>query len=496
MDTEPLRPKYHYTPQRNFMNDPCGLTYVNGRFLMFHQFNPFGNAWGHIGWKQAVSPNLVDWTHLPVALAEEDGIMVFSGSAVVDTDNTSGFGTAENPPVVAIYTGHRTEDGMESPCLAYSQDEGLNWHRYEGNPVLPWEKDFRDPKVFRHEESGQWIMLVSKAMEKFVRIYRSEDLRTWHVLSEFGPAGAPAERITNWECPDLFRLPIEGSPGEHRWVLHVGVGDGHPGGGSGGQYLVGNFTGTHFVNDNPSDTVLWSDYGKDNYAAVSWSGITGPQGEVHWVGWMSNWRYAQQVPTYPWRNGLTLPRMLSLRPTAEGLRLVQRPIPHLAALRVEPGFYTSIVLIDNEPVVLQGAAGIALEIEAEFEVGTARECGLAVRMGADERTLIGIDTMTKQVFVDRTHSGRVCSEHFPGRHSAPMGEIDQRIRMHIFVDTASVEVFANEGLTVLTELIFPNPDSTSIAAYSQGGEARVTLKLWNLNPASMSYCDAEATDVE
>jgi fructan beta-fructosidase len=375
----------------------------------------------------------------------------------------------------------------------------MTWHKFAGNPVLPWESDFRDPRVFWHEETRKWIMLVAKAVQKIVRIYQSHDLHSWHLLSTFGPEGAPAESIPNWECPDLLRLPIEieGMPGQYRWVLHVSVGDGHPGGGSGSQYFVGDFTGTEFVNDNPGDTVLWADYGKDNYAAVSWSGVRGPSGEAYWAGWMSNWRYAEKVPTHPWRNGLTLPRLLSLRPTAEGLRLVQRPLPYLATLRAELRSHAPLTLTPAEPVIIEVQAAIALEIQAEFEVGTATECGLAVRVGANEQTLIGIDTIQRQIFVDRTESGTICSEHFPGRHAAPAGDIEGRVRLHLFVDAGSVEVFANEGLAVLTELIFPHPESRALLAYAVGGDARlVSLNIWNLNPAIMSDCDTEATDGE
>ena len=477
------------------MNDPNGLVFLDGQFLLFHQFNPSGNVWGHISWKQAVSSDLVNWTHLPVALAEEDGIMAFSGSAVVDRENTSKLGEAGISPLVAIYTGHRVEDKMESPCLAYSHDGGRRWNQFAGNPVLPWEKDFRDPKVFWHEVTRQWIMLMVKAAEKIVQIYGSHNLRTWNLLSDFGPEGAAAASIANWECPDLFRLPIEGTSGQYRWVLHIGVGDGHPNGGSGGQYFVGDFNGTHFRNDNAHDTVLWSDYGKDNYAALSWAGVAGPLGEAYWVGWMCNWQYANKVPTHPWRNGLTLPRLLSLRPTTEGLRLVQKPLPQLTTLRSQMRSYESLPLPASEHIMLESTAGVALEIEAEFELGTATECGLAVRVGADEQTLIGIDTVKQQIFVDRTQSGlgAVFSEHFPGRHSAPTGDMGGRVHLHIFVDAGSVEVFANDGVTVLTELIFPHPESQSLCAYAYGGDASlVSLNIWNLTPATMTYCDTEA----
>jgi len=283
---EAFRPRYHYTPIRNFMNDPNGLVYHAGEYHAFHQYNPEGNRWGRMSWNHAVSPDLVHWEHLGVALKEEDGIMIFSGSAVVDERNTSGFGAPGKPAMVAIYTGHRVADEMQSQCIAYSTDRGRTWTKYAGNPVIGWEKDFRDPKVFWHEPTRKWVMAAVKADQRVVRLYGSPNLRDWTLLSTFGPAGVPVTQKPNWECPDLFPLPIEGEKGARKWVLHVGMGDGHIAGGSGGEYFIGEFDGTTFRNDNPPETVLWADYGKDNYAAISYEGIAGPNGERYWIGWM------------------------------------------------------------------------------------------------------------------------------------------------------------------------------------------------------------------
>ena len=497
--TESIRPKYHYTPRRNFMNDPNGLVFFDGRFLMFHQYHPEGNEWGHVSWKQAESADLVNWTHLPVAIAEEDGVMAFSGSAFADESNSGGFGKDASPVLVAMYTGHRSADEMESPCLAYSLDQGTTWSKYKENPVLPWEKDFRDPKVFRHEGTARWIMVIVKASEKRAVFFSSLNLKDWELLSSFGPEGAAADSIANWECPDIFPLPIEGSPGQFRWVLHIGVGEGHPNGGSGGQYFVGEFDGKRFINDNPCDLTLWSDYGKDNYAAISWSGAEGPLNEKYWVGWMSNWQYAEKVPTSPWRNGLTLPRLLSLRRTEKGLRLIQRPIPALKTLRSSPTVHTSITIPDSEFVDLEMNAGVALEIEAEFDAGDATEFGLAVRVGENERTFIGVDRTKGEIYVDRSRSGEGVSfsKSFLGRHSAPATNLSGKVRLHVFVDSGSVEVFAMDGEVVLTELIFPKPESGGLCAYSIGGQAVLTrLAMWKLKSAKATYCENEETDGE
>ncbi len=483
---ERYRPLYHYTPLRNFMNDPNGLVYYKGEYHLFHQYNPFGNSWGHMSWNHAVSRDLVHWEHLPVAIQEADGVMIFSGSAVADTHNTSGFGTKSNPPLVAIYTGHRPADEMQSQCLAYSTDKGRHWTKYAQNPVIGWEKDFRDPKVFWHAPTHKWIMVATKAAEKKLRFYGSADLKQWNLLSEFQSAGVPKDKKANWECPDLFPLPIEGEPGQHKWVLHAGMGGGHVAGGSGGEYFIGEFDGTAFHNDNPPDKILWADWGKDNYAAVSWDGKTGRNGERYWIGWMSNWQYANDVPTSPWRNALTIPRALKLRRYPDGLRMVQEPIPQLKTLRGERLVLQNLgnLLIDaSHPLTLSPSdCGTAMEITVELERDTASEFGVVVREKGEERTVVGYDTTKSQLFVDRTHSGRSdFHPEFAGRHSAPLQVNKKRIKLHIFVDTSSVEVFGNDGETVISDLIFPKPESQGVSLYAKGGAVRlVKWESWKL----------------
>lgn len=483
------RPAYHYTPARNFMNDPNGLVWAHGRFHLFHQYNPFGDVWGHMAWNHATSPDLVHWTEEGVALWEEDGVAIFSGSAVWDRRDTSGLGAPGQPPLVAVTTGHRNADHHEAPCLAVSVDRGRTWTKFPGNPVLDWEPDFRDPKVFWHAPTRRWVMAIVKAAERRLRLYTSPNLRDWTLASTFGPEGVPADRIPNWECPDLFELPVDGEPGATRWVLHVGMGHGHPAGGSGGQYFVGTFDGVRFVNDNPPETVLWADHGADDYAAVSWDGRTGARGERFWIGWMSDWRYANAVPTHPWRNGTTLPRRLSLRRFPEGLRLVARPVPALRALRGPlrrrgPRLLPAGATVDLGPEM----AGDALEIRAVFAMGDADAAGLSVRRGpGGEETRIGIDARRGTLFVDRTRSGR-CDFHpgFAARHDAPLRVgPDGVATLHLFVDRASVEVFADDGASVLTDLIFPSPESRGVALFAEGGAARLrSLRLWPLRPAS------------
>ncbi len=242
---EPFRPAFHFTPERNWINDPNGMVWHDGEYHLFYQYNPFGEKWGHMSWGHAVSRDLVSWEHLPVALPEKDGIMIFSGSAVVDWKNTSGFGTGSKPPMVAIYTGHR--QGHQEQRISFSNDRGRTWSQYSGNPVLDFGKaDFRDPKVFWHEAKSRWVMAVSLPTEKKISFYGSADLKKWEHLSNFGPAGALSGI---WECPDFFELPVENAAGLRKWVLLLNMNPGAPAGGSGCQYFVGDFDGTTFTLD-------------------------------------------------------------------------------------------------------------------------------------------------------------------------------------------------------------------------------------------------------
>lgn len=277
--TEYWRPGYHFTPERNWMNDPNGLVWLEDEFHLFYQHNPFGDRWGHMSWGHAVSPDLVHWTHLPVALPEQPRYMIFSGSAVVDRHHTSGFGRDGVTPLVAIFTAHFTDRPRQAQYIAWSPDRGRTWHLYEGNPVLDiGEADFRDPKVFWHAPSGRWIMVVAWPHRRQVRFYASPNLRDWTHLSDFGPAGC-VEGV--WECPDLFELPVEGWSGQSRWVLVVSVSGGAPNGGSGCQYFVGHFDGMRFVLDEshpkpeaeivPAGRLL-ADFEGEDYAGWTVSG--------------------------------------------------------------------------------------------------------------------------------------------------------------------------------------------------------------------------------
>lgn len=480
---EPYRPQFHFSPAVNWTNDPNGLVYHDGEWHLFYQFNPFGDLWGHMSWGHAVSEDLFRWKHLDVAIPEDGDVMAFSGSAVVDRLNTTGFGRGGEAPIVAIYTSRTEADQTQS--IAYSLDRGRTWTQYGGNPVLDAEDPgFRDPKVFWHEPTRHWVMAVVLANQRKVSLYRSPDLKTWAHLSDFGPEGA--HPVSNWECPDLFELPVEGEPGETRWILQVDSGMGHPWLGSGCQYFVGSFDGTRFTNENPPETALWLDWGRDFYAAQSYSDVPADDGRRIVIGWISNWMYARDKPTSPWRGAQSLPRELRLRRFPEGLRLVQLPVREIESLR-ETRFSLSRAGITetNERIADAGFQGEKLDILAVIEPGSAQEVGLRVLQGKEEETLVGYTASPAEVYVDRRKSGDVdFHATFPGRHSARLREEDGRIEMRIIVDRSVVEVFAGGGRVAITDRVFPHPDSTGLSLYSLGGEAHVDeLEVWKLRSA-------------
>jgi fructan beta-fructosidase len=476
---DPWRPLYHFTPPRNFMNDPNGLVHLDGEYHLFYQHNPEGDTWGHMSWGHAVSPDMLRWKDLPVALREEGGIMIFSGSAVHDQRNTSGL--CEGRPetcLIAVYTGHGRD--RQTQNLAVSVDSGRTWRKHAGNPVLDiGAADFRDPKVFWHEPARRWVMVVALSDQRKVRFYASPDLRRWQALSDFGPAGS-VDGV--WECPDLFELPVEGQA-RTRWVRDVDVDRGAPAGGTGGQYFVGEFDGRRFVDGAPASAPpRWVDHGRDFYASQSFSDLPDGDRRRIWVGWLSNWEYAKVEPTPPWRGMQSVPREVRLVAGGDDVVLTQRPIREIETLRGEP--------LDVETGEVAGrrvlpVTGDALDIEAALRPGTARALGLAVRMGEGEETLVGYDVATSRLFVDRTRSGRSdFHPAFAGRHSGPLALEQGLLRLRVLVDRSSVEVFGGDGRTVISDRIFPRPTSRGVALFAEGGTAElVSLRIWPLGPA-------------
>ena len=469
---EPLRPRIHFTPARYFMNDPNGLVFYKGEYHLFYQHNPLGETWGHMSWGHAVSRDMLHWQHLPVALHEEDGVMIFSGSAVVDAHNSSGLcqqNAADASCLVAIYTGHGL--GKQTQNLAFSHDHGRSWAKYRGNPVLDLGlKEFRDPKVFWHEPSRRWILLAVLADQHKVRIFGSRDLIRWDTLSDFGPAGATGGA---WECPDLFELPV-GSSTDKRWVLVININPGGLAGGSGTQYFVGTFDGTRFSNENPADLTLWADYGKDFYASQSFSDIPPDDGRRIWIGWISNWLYANQEPTVRWRGAQSIPRRLSLGRFADGLRLVQQPVTELTKLRV------------GKSVRFGGQTTLPPSSDLEVVLTRGEEQrGLRFFNATGEEVIVGVSGTAPEVFVDRRRSSAAPSFHpeYPGRHSGPVRGNAGTISLRVLFDRSVVEVFAGEGDAVITDRVYPSHPLDRVELLPGSRTSGGTAVLWELQRA-------------
>ncbi len=323
-------------------------------------------------------------------------------------------------------------------------------------------------------------MVVALAKERKIRFYGSRDLRKWEFFSDFGPAVA-TEGV--WECPDLFQLEVDGEPSHKTWILKVDVNPGAVAGGSGGQYFIGKFNGLTFTNHHPRDQIHWVDYGKDFYAAQSWSNIPASDGRRLWLGWISNWQYANEEPTSLWRGAQSIPRVVTLKKFPAGIRLVQKPVRELSALRGKHYRFANEKVQPNVALLsTRGISGDRLEIVAEFQLETASEFGFKVRQGPTEETLIGYMVAAQSLFIDRTKSGNTAfSGDFPGLHGGPLMTLRGRVRLHIFVDRSVVEVFGNGGQTVITDRIYPNPNSKALELYAKNGSVKVvSLNIWEL----------------
>ncbi len=469
---EKYRPTLHFAPQKNWMNDPNGLVYFKGEYHLFFQYNPDDSIWGPMHWGHAVSKDLIVWNELPIALYPDELGTIFSGSAVVDWDNTSGF-FPDEPGIVAIFTHHLDGvDGtsaVQTQSLAYSLDKGRTWTKYEGNPVLkhPTKVDFRDPKVFWHHETSKWMMAL--ATGQTVTFYSSPNLIDWRFESEFGDNIGSHDGV--WECPDLFELAVENCE-EKRWVLFVSIGDDPQfDSGSRTQYFIGSFDGSTFTAEDHE--IQWLDFGKDNYAGVSFSDIPTEDGRRIYLGWMSNWRYANQVPTEGWRSQMTLPRTLSLRKVGDRLLVVQKPVKELES------YFTKVVEIDNELIKREEPKIVdidkpSVEIVLNIVNHQAKQFGVVLSHTQSQKTLLTIDAETNVVTLERKDSGEIAfSENFSNHQEMSIYATDH-VNIRIIVDSSSIEIFFNEGAYAVTSLIYPDKASEQIAIFSSGGDIRLT----------------------
>ncbi|MBG8551925.1 glycoside hydrolase family 32 protein [Hymenobacter guriensis] len=467
--TPQYRPAYHFSPARMWMNDPNGMVYLNGTYHLFFQHYPEGMTWGPMHWGHATSRDLVTWQELPIALYPDKLGMIFSGSAVVDANNTAGFG---KNALVAIFTHHNPDEEKKGTghhqyqSLAYSLDEGKTWTKYAGNPVLsnPGIQDFRDPKVSWHEASHQWVMTL--ATKDRITFYGSPDLKSWSKLSEFGEKLGAHGGV--WECPDLFPLTLNGKT---HWVLLVSINPGGPNGGSATQYFVGQFDGKTFT--PASTTQKWIDWGTDNYAGVTW-GNTGPR--KLFLGWMSNWAYAEKVPTSPWRSAMTAPRELALQQVGAETYVTSLPVKELTQLtRIDKGNRASVTM---ENLTVKPALNISEKLKLtahpqfQLKLTTKQLTDMALVLSNEkgEELLIGYDQKQNQYYIDRSKAGQTgFSDKFPGRHAGPRLATSPGAELTLLFDAASVELFADGGLTTMTEIFFLSQPFSKIALRAPGG---------------------------
>lgn len=489
---EPYRPQFHFSPPTQWMNDPNGMFYYEEEFHLFYQYYPDGNTWGPMHWGHAVSSDMLHWQHLPIALYPDSLGYIFSGSAVVDHKNTSGLGKNNQPPIIAIYTYHNMagekagRNDFQNQGLAYSNDKGRTWTKYEKNPVLPNNtgiKDFRDPKVMWHERSKQWIMTL--AVKDHVEFWTSPNLLQWNYSSSFGKELGAHGGV--WECPDLFPMRV-GKTNEEKYVLLVSINPGGPNGGSATQYFVGDFNGKEFIpyTSHENKQPLWLDYGRDNYAGVTWSNIPETDGRRLFLGWMSNWDYAQVVPTTVWRSAMTLPRTLALQKQNNNYQLQIMPVDELKLLRnqfetTELGEISGSINLTSNQIPVQQSEWV---IEAELTDDKTEKLYLQFSNTQHEIYRVGFDIKKQLYFSDRTKAGNHSfSDKFGiAVHTAPRLIKSKHIKLHLFVDASSVELFADDGFVCITDLLFPSMSFDKVELVSEGGKVKlISTAVYSLN---------------
>ncbi len=463
---EQYRPAFHFTPKEKWMNDPNGMVYYQGEYHLFYQYYPDDNVWGPMHWGHAVSKDMIHWEHLPIALYPDKLGYIFSGSCVIDWGNTTGFGSKENPPMVAIFTYHDPEGekaetiDFQTQGIAYSLDKGRTWTKYEGNPVIsnPGIKDFRDPKVIWHKSTQKWVM--SLAVKDHISFYSSKDLKNWKLESDFGENVGAHGGV--WECPDLFLLKDQN--GNEKWVLLVSINPNGPQGGSATQYFVGDFDGKIFTPDH--NEIKWIDYGADNYAGVTFSDIPAEDGRRLFIGWMSNWQYAQVVPTYTWRSAMTIPRELILKKDQGDYSVISKPVKELES-------------IIGTPEVVQTEQYMSDNTSYCINFDLVQEKGM-ISLYNNLGEVFSIDIHGDQVTTDRTKSGDSSfSEEFAKVHKAAKLQ-NKASNVKLFVDASSVELFINDGELVMTELMFPTEPLLKIAITGADQyEVSEVKSIWN-----------------
>jgi Beta-fructosidases (levanase/invertase) len=469
--SELYRPQIHFSPPAHWMNDPNGLLFYQDHYHLFYQYYPDSIVWGPMHWGHAISSDMVQWKNLPIALYPDRLGYIFSGSAVVDSGNTTGFGKNGNIPLIAIFTSHDPKGekagrlDFQNQSLAYSLDAGLTWKKYGHNPVLknPGIKDFRDPKVTWYAAAKKWIMTL--ATHDRITFYSSKNLIRWTKESEFGNTIGAHGGV--WECPDLFPLFDHD---KKIWVLLVSINPGGPNGGSATQYFIGDFDG-HVFTPFQTDT-RWIDYGPDDYAGVTWSN-TGNR--KIFLGWMSNWLYGTTVPTKKWRSAMTVPRELTLLNKKGSYYLQSQVVKELNSINGKGlKFYD---LISNDFDISQRTGLMDGPGELRITMDQIKDYSIVLSNGHDEKVVLGFEKSGNRFYIDRTHSGNInFSPTFPGRFYAPRISDKSSTDIEIIIDKASVELFADGGLSVMTAIFFPTETFTKLEFKSPGQVMLKTLQ--------------------
>lgn len=471
---ESFRPVYHHTPAYGWMNDPNGMFYKDGVYHLYFQYNPYGSVWGNMHWGHSTSTDLMHWKFEGCAIVPDTWGAIFSGSCVVDHENTAGFG---KEAVVAFYTSAKSTPwgDIQMQSMAYSLDNGKTFTKYEGNPILTSsEKDFRDPKVFWYAPGKHWVMIL--AVGQHMEIYSSVNLKEWKKESEFGAMQGAHGGV--WECPDLVEIPVEGTR-EKKWVLICNLNPGGPFGGSAAQYFVGSFDGKKFVNESPTQT-KWMDWGKDNYATVTWNNA--PDGRCIALGWMSNWQYANNVPTRQYRSANTLARDLTLYREGQELYLKSTPSVEVKKARGKKVSIPSFRVSEKHEIVnlFEDNQG-AYEVEILIQNAGASKIAFCLLNDKGEKVSMYYDLNRKQFVMDRSESGTVdFSKDFPAVTVAP-ANVDKELTLRLFVDRSSIEAFGEDGKFVMTNLVFPSQPYVKMCFEAdKNGYAVKTLNVYKL----------------
>ena len=476
---EPFRPQFHFSPEKKWMNDPNGMLYYKGTYHLFYQYYPEDIVWGPMHWGHATSSDLIHWEHKKIALFPDELGYIFSGSAVMDVNNTSGLGTKENPAMIAIFTYHNMEFekagkiNTQTQGLAYSLDQGDTWKKYNANPIInnTTLKDFRDPKAFWNEKTKLWnLVLVAGDRAQF---YSSTNLLQWKLESEFGKNNGAHGGV--WECPDLFKLKVDESK-EEKWVLLVSINPGAPNGGSATQYFIGDFDGQTFTTSQKE--TKWVDNGTDNYAGVTYNDT--PNGERIFLGWMSNWNYARDTPTTNWRSAMTLPRTLSLSKINGDYVLQNKPVTQFGKQLTTEFSKEKIEIKKGSEKILNYSNFNQSQIQFKAE---NKNLKLILSNEVNDSLVLNYDAQKQHFSIDRRHSGKVNFEKSFGEkiHTTPTPNlITKNIDFQIILDWSSIEIFLNGGVYSFTEQIFPNQPYTKSTFQSDENQEIKTLSFQSI----------------